>query len=76
MQEMAELQADGQVVFTQPVKVGRISAALAKISAGRYRAVCRQMLTAADLGLAASIGVPALTVYRPCAWRCSLPVMS
>jgi molybdopterin biosynthesis enzyme len=42
MQEMAEVQADGQVVFTQPVKWGRTSAALAKISAGRYRAGCRK----------------------------------
>jgi molybdopterin molybdotransferase len=66
MQEMAELQADGQVLFSQPVKPGQnIRRAGEDILRGATVLSAGQLLSAADLGLAASIGVPALTVYRP-----------
>lgn len=66
MQEMAELQADGQVLFSQAVKPGQnIRRAGEDIVRGASVLSAGQLLSAADLGLAASIGVPALTVYRP-----------
>ena len=66
MQEMAELQADGQVLFSQPVKPGQnIRRAGEDILRGATVLSAGQLLGAADLGLAASIGVPTLTVYRP-----------
>jgi molybdopterin molybdotransferase len=66
MQEMAEVQADGQVLFTQAVKPGQnIRRAGEDIGQGATVLAAGTMLTAADLGLAASIGVPELTVYRP-----------
>jgi molybdopterin molybdotransferase len=66
MQEMAELQADGQVLFSQPVKPGQnIRRAGEDILRGATVLSAGQLLSAADLGLAASIGVPTLTVYRP-----------
>lgn len=66
MQEQAEVQADGQVTFTQPVRAGQnIRRAGEDIRNGATVLSAGQVLTAADLGLAASIGVPVLTVYRP-----------
>ncbi|BBF85573.1 molybdopterin biosynthesis protein MoeA [Aquitalea magnusonii] len=66
MQEMAVLQADGQVLFSQAVKPGQnIRRAGEDILRGATVLSAGQLLTAADLGLAASIGVATLTVYRP-----------
>ncbi|WP_287876660.1 gephyrin-like molybdotransferase Glp [Aquitalea sp.] len=66
MQEQAEVQDDGQVTFTQPVKPGQnIRRAGEDICQGATVLAAGKMLTTADLGLAASIGVPVLTVYRP-----------
>ncbi|WP_374556256.1 molybdopterin molybdotransferase MoeA [Aquitalea pelogenes] len=66
MQEMAELQADGRVLFGQTVKPGQnIRRAGEDILCGVTVLSAGQLLSAADLGLAASIGVPTLTVYRP-----------
>ncbi|PXX50369.1 MULTISPECIES: gephyrin-like molybdotransferase Glp [Aquitalea] len=66
MQEMAELQADGRVAFSQSPRPGQnIRRAGEDIRRGSQVLSAGQQLTAAHLGLAASIGVAELTVFRP-----------
>lgn len=66
MQEMAELQPDGQVAFSQSPRSGQnIRRAGEDIRCGSEVLSAGQQLSAAHLGLAASIGVAELTVYRP-----------
>ena len=66
MQEMAEVQSDGQVSFTQAARVGQnIRRAGEDIRQGAQVLEAGRLLSTADLGLAASIGVAELTVYRP-----------
>jgi molybdopterin molybdotransferase len=66
MQEMAELQPDGRVAFSQSPRPGQnIRRAGEDIRRGSEVLSAGQQLTAAHLGLAASIGVAELTVFRP-----------
>jgi len=66
MQEMAELQPDGQVAFSQSPRPGQnIRRAGEDIRCGSEVLSAGQQLSAAHLGLAASIGVAELTVFRP-----------
>lgn len=65
MQEMAEVQPDGRVAFSQPIQAGQnIRRAGEDIHRGAKVLAAGSMLGAAELGLAASIGVAELTVYR------------
>ena len=65
MQEQAEVQPDGSVRFTAPVSAGQnIRRRGEDIASGQTVLACGQRLQDADLGLAASIGVASLQVYR------------
>ena len=64
MQEQAEPQADGSVVFTAPVSAGQnIRRRGEDIADGQTVLAAGQRLRDADLGLAASIGAATLSVH-------------
>ncbi|WP_174875467.1 molybdopterin molybdotransferase MoeA [Vogesella oryzae] len=65
MQEQAEVQDDGSVRFTAAVSAGQnIRRRGEDIASGQVVLTAGQRLGDADIGLAASIGVPALQVQR------------
>ncbi|MDC7698383.1 molybdopterin molybdotransferase MoeA [Vogesella indigofera] len=65
MQEQAEVQADGSVLFTAPVRIGQnIRRRGEDIAVGQLVLACGQRLRDADLGVAAAIGQPQLAVFR------------
>jgi len=65
MQEQAEVQDDGRVLLTgNPVPGQNIRRAGEDISAGQVVLQAGQRLGPADIGLAASLGIAALTVRR------------
>ncbi|WP_240315089.1 molybdopterin molybdotransferase MoeA [Chromobacterium haemolyticum] len=66
MQEQAETADDGAVSFSQPASAGQnIRRRGEDIRAGQEILPAGKVLNPADIGLAASIGVETLTVFRP-----------